>query len=97
VVPGVVVEIRDAEDDSPQAAGSRGAVHEGAFTDSLRPHAGAGDQMVSRAAADERPGRYTVRIEHDGCATWEATGVRVRRDECHVITAELTARLERRP
>jgi len=97
VVPGVVVEIRDADDDTPLAAGARGAVHDGGFTDSLRAHAGTGEQMLSRAAADERPGLYTVRVEHAGYAEWVATGVRVREDGCHVATAELSARLERRP
>jgi hypothetical protein len=97
VVPGVVVEIRDAADDTPLAAGARGAVHDGAFTDSLRPHSGVGDQMVSRAAADERAGRYTVRLEHAGYADWVADGIRVEEDDCHVRTAELIARLERLP
>ena len=95
VVPGVVVEIRDADDDTPLAAGARGAVRDGGFTDSLRPHAGAGEQMLSRAAADERPGLYTVRVEHAGYAEWVEMGIRVGEDGCHVATAELTARLER--
>jgi hypothetical protein len=97
VEPGVVVEIRDGADDTPLAAGAHGAVQDGGFADSLQPYAGAGDQMLSRAAAYERPGLYTVRVEHVGYADWVAAGVRVRDGHCHVATAELTARLERLP
>jgi hypothetical protein len=95
VDPGVVVTIRDAADGKPLASTARGVVRDGAFSDSLRPYGGLGDgTLVSRAAADERPGVYTVTVVHQGYAPWERSGVRVRPGECHVQAASLTADLQ---
>jgi hypothetical protein len=97
VRPGVVVEIRDAFDDTPLAANARGAVHDATFVDSLRPYGSVGNgTLVSRAAADERPGDYTIRVESDGYPPWEGTA-RVRGDECHVETVQLSVYLQRAP
>jgi hypothetical protein len=97
VEPGVVVEIRDATDGSPLAESARGAVREGTFTDSLRPH-GSTDQgvLLSRAAADERAGSYVLVIEHPGYLTFERS-VNVEDGGCHVRTVHLAADLERAP
>jgi hypothetical protein len=93
IVPGVVVEIRDAFDGTPLAASARGVAREGSFVDSLRPHGSLGNgTLVSRAAADERAGSYTVTVEHAGYLTWQR-GARVRANECHVETVTLTAYL----
>jgi hypothetical protein len=95
IVPGVVVEIRDAFDDVPLAANARGAVHQGTFVDSLRPHGSVGDgTLISRAAADERPGEYLIRVEHVSYLTWEDV-VLVRANECHVETVLVSAYLSR--
>ena len=96
-VPGVVVEIRDAFDDAPLAANARGAVHEGTFVDSLRPHSWIGNgTLVGRAAADERPGDYRITVEHEGYLAWEGFA-RVRANECHVETMVVSAYLDRVP
>ena len=80
VVPGLVVEIRDAFDDSPVAETGRGAVHEGEFIDSLQPYGRAGNGvLISRAGADERAGLYSVTVVHEGYFDWRVDGVRVRR------------------
>lgn len=50
---------------------------------------------VRYSMAFERPGTYTVTLAVDGYQVWHATGVVVPRDACHVITAQLTARLVR--
>ena len=99
VIPAVIVEIRDGFDATPLAETARGAVHEGNFTDSLQPYRSVGNGiLVSRAAAWERAGLYTVTVEHAGYAEWRRDGVRARqRDECHVETVELTAYLQRTP
>lgn len=95
VDPGIIVTIRDATDGSPIAATARGLVRDGTFSDSLRPFGGLGDgTLISRAAADERPGVYTVTVEHLGYAPWQRIGVRVRPGECHVASAQLTADLQ---
>jgi hypothetical protein len=97
VRPGVVVEIRDAFDDAPLAASARGAVHEGAFVDSLRPYGTVGNgTLVSRAAADERPGEYRITVEHEGYLAWEGA-VRVGGGECHVETEHLSVYLHQVP
>lgn len=94
--PGVVVEIRDAFDDAPLAANARGAVHDGTFVDSLRPYGSVGNgTLVSRAAADERPGDYRITVEYDGYFPWEG-GAGVRGDECHVETVQLNVYLQRK-
>ena len=98
VEPGVVVEIRDAVDDVPLAAGAAGWVREGTFNDSLRAYGVTeGGTLVSRAAADEREGTYAVEVSHPGYATWAQSGVRVKSDGCHVETVRLQARLVRAP
>ncbi len=98
VEPAVIVEIRDAVDDTPRAAGAAGWVREGTFSDSLRAYGGTGDgTLVSRAAADEREGTYLVEVSHAGYADWQQRGVRVSSDGCHVETARLQARLVRAP
>ena len=95
VRPGVVVEIRDAFDGLALAAEARGGVQAGDFVDSLRPYGSVGNgTLVSRAAADERPGDYRVTVEHEGYAAWEGAA-HVRRDACHVETVFLSVYLHR--
>jgi hypothetical protein len=98
VEPAIVVEIRDAADATPLAAGARGVVRDGAYTDSLRPYGSTieGD-MLTRAAADERAGTYAVEVTHPGYGTWQQLGVRVTRGGCHVETVNLVAELGRAP
>ncbi len=98
VEPGIVVAIRDARDGAPLAAGARGAVREGSYTDSLRPAVGTGEGvLLSRAAAFERPGTYVVTVAHPGYAAWERRGVRVLQGDCHVETVHLVADLDATP
>jgi hypothetical protein len=98
VEPGVVVEIRDANDDTPLAAGATGRASEGAFSDSLRAYeTTALGTLLSRAGADEREGTYVVEISHPGYATWTQSGVGVTGNACHVETVRLQARLTRGP
>lgn len=91
LAPGVVVEVRDAFDGASLAATARGAVHEGAYVDSLRPYGFLGNgALISLSAADERAGTYTVTVEHDGYAAVSRSGVQVRPGVCHVVTAYLS-------
>ena len=50
---------------------------------------------VRYSMAYERAGTYTVTLAVDGYQSWRATGIVVRRDACHVIAVQLTARLVR--
>lgn len=96
--PGIVVEIRDAQTGAALAYGARGAVHEGTFVDSLMPAESSSSDLrdlISRAAAHERPGTYMVEVVHDGYQPWRASAVRVEEGVCHVRQVRLQARLER--
>jgi hypothetical protein len=100
-LPAVEVEIRDGRNGALLTAGARGAVHEGPYLDSLRPHFSVAPLgptlMVTRAAASERAGTYTVEVEHPGYIRWSRSPVLVWRDECHVQTVKLTAWLQPAP
>ena len=98
VEPGIIVEIRDAHTGIPLAGLARGVVRDGAFVDSLRPHSflrsdDIEGSMLSRSAANERAGEYTVEIQRHGYRRWIATDVRVRRGGCHVKTRQIRAAL----
>ncbi len=49
------------------------------------------------SGAHERAGTYTVIVSHPDYQQWQRLGVMVERDECHVITEPLEARLMRQP
>ena len=78
---------------------SRSFGMEGSYQDSLRPfvYDGTPPAMVSRAAAHERPGRYTVEVRASGHVDWHLQNVLVEPGECHVRTVNLEARLQRSP
>lgn len=63
-------------------------VRDGTFQDTLQVFDG------TASGVHERAGTYEVHVEHDQYAPWVRSGVTVTEDECHVITRELTARLQ---
>ncbi len=96
--PAIIVEIRDAVTGVPLAEAARGAVRDGAYIDSLRPAESLGpdpSSMLSRSAAGEREGTYSVEVQRNGYQTWTASGVRVSDGGCHVDTRRLRAQLVR--
>ena len=96
VEPGVEVEVRDAVSDDFLSVVPLGVVREGTYQDSLRIQATTLDdppRVVTLAAADERSGRYTVHINAEGYQAWDTAGVNVAQGDCHVQTAQFTARL----
>lgn len=100
VTPAIVVEIRDATSGAPLANGARGAVHDGAYVDSLTPYEGIGpdpNTLISRRAADERPGNYAIEITHAGYRPWTVAGVRAVAGVCGVITRRVSALLTPAP
>ena len=97
--PAIVVEIRDARTRAALANNARGAVHDGSYVDSLVPYEGTGTGagpllLTSRRAADERPGNYSIEVNHAGYRTWTLGGVRVVAGQCGVKTHRLSALLE---
>ena len=65
-------------------------VTDGVFADTLVAAGGGG---VYSGSVYERPGTYTIVVSHPDYDQWQQAGVFVERDECHVITKQVTARL----
>ncbi len=99
IQPGIIVTIIDSATGEPRAAQASGVAQVGSFTDSLRPYGYDGQPlaMISRHAADERPGTYTVTIHAPGYRDWQGPGLRVSPGECHVQTVSVDARLQSAP
>jgi hypothetical protein len=100
ITPAIVVEIRNARTGAPLANGAKGAVHDGPYVDSLIPYEGIGldpTSLISRRAADERPGTYAVEVNHPGYRTWSVAGVRAVAGQCGVRTHRISASLEPTP
>ena len=102
LVPAIIVEMRDARTGAPLAGLAVGTVRDGAYIDSLRPHSYLDASeltgtMLSRQAAHERSGRYTVEVERPGYQRWTRSDVRVRDADCHVQTQTLRAQLQAIP
>ena len=95
---GIVVEIRDAMTDAYVADQATAIVSEGGFRDSLRvfDRVRVGEDFVgtTRGGAHERAGTYAVEVTAPGYSPWVRAGVQVRRDDCHVRTVSLVARLQ---
>lgn len=90
-LPGVSVEVRDADTQAGLAAIARGAVTEGLFVDSLR----AIGSSTTMQAAYERPGTYTVDVRATGYQPFTTVGVKVTKGECHVNTQTITVNLQK--
>jgi hypothetical protein len=96
VRPGVVVEISDGATGAPRADQARGVIIDASYTDSLRPYGSSKDGvLVSRQAGGERPGTYDVIVVHRGYEPWQVHHIKIGRDECHVRTVTLQAKLTR--
>ncbi|TJY61070.1 carboxypeptidase regulatory-like domain-containing protein [Sinimarinibacterium sp. CAU 1509] len=88
---GILVDPRDAVSNAPLAAHATGRVQDGSYTeDFMLP--GSNDGLLS--AAEERPGTYSIIVEHEGYQTWTLDNVEVKDGICHVNTVRLTAGLE---
>lgn len=64
-------------------------VRDGSFVDTL-PAFGPSEY----SGAGERPGTYSVKVQRAGYRLWQRDGVRVRKDECHVINVRVDVRLQ---
>lgn len=93
-VPGLVIEVRDADAGELPADDVLGITWDGSFVDTLEVFDPAPD-MLELYGATERSGRYDIAISKPGYQTWRRENIRVTEDECHVRTVELEALLER--
>jgi hypothetical protein len=90
-VPPVSVDVRDSVTNALAGRGARIIARDGAFADT----ADFSDSYDGPyGLAHERPGTYTVTVEQQPYRLWSRAGVRVIRDECHVSTESITARLQ---
>ncbi|MBX2992148.1 MAG: carboxypeptidase regulatory-like domain-containing protein [Bacteroidetes bacterium] len=92
---GIQIDIRDSLSGQPAAIGATVVVQHNTYIDTLRGILLADSLTVS--GAYERPGIYTIIITKSGYVDWIRPDVVVNKDECHVITVRLEARLERVP
>ena len=94
LLPAVEVEVRDSVSDVLLTPGSRGAVRDGEYVDSLRPWRYQGDTVVTLGGAFDRPGTYDVTVAHPGYETWRYHDVQIANGSCGAGTTRLTARLQ---
>jgi hypothetical protein len=98
LVAAVSVTIVDSIGGGSLTNGATVRVQDGAYADSITvPIDTSSNFAPTIALAWERPGVYQVTVRHAGYRDWNASNVRVTKDECHVHTAVLTARLIRVP
>ena len=93
-VPGVVVQISDSKTGAPLADSALAIAREKEYADTLDPFEYTSEgPLGSQQGAGERAGTYDVIVTRPGYVQWRAHGVRVAKDECHVKTVFLEARL----
>lgn len=90
---GVNLSVRNAVTQQPVVAGVRGALHEGAYLDSLHVFTDIEGAIFSLAGAVERPGTYRVEVVAAGYLPWARDNVVVTADRCHVMPVSIQADL----
>ncbi|HUF11803.1 MAG TPA: hypothetical protein VMN78_01735 [Longimicrobiales bacterium] len=86
----VAVTVLDAVTGENLAPEATVRVTDGTFAENLVATPGTG---VYSGVVYEREGTYTIVVSRPEYDQWQRAGVVVERDECHVITEEVTARL----
>lgn len=87
---GITVLVLDSATNTPVGEGASIIATDGAFADTVITVA---DYEGPYGFVHERAGSYTVVVEKDGFQHWSTSDVRVTRDDCHVHTTSITARL----
>ncbi len=93
--PAIVLEIVDIVTNVSPLVPSRITVTDGQFVERYPPAGGTGVVQPQYSFAFERAGRYSILVETPGFLDWSASNIEVRKGECHVATARITARLQR--
>jgi hypothetical protein len=89
------ISVRDARTGLPAANNVVATAQDINFIDTLRTFPfGNPDSALTLHGVYERAGVYTVILRKVGYQDWIRTDVIVNRDECHVITVQLDARLQ---
>lgn len=92
-VPAISVAVVDSVNNTPAGRGAKIVARDGVYADTARFTASDGPYGL----AYERAGTYTVSVQQQGYRLWSISGINVSRDECHVRTMPLTARLQSSP
>lgn len=85
--PALIVTALDSVSEAP-VSNAIMSVRDGTFVDTLDVYGNKG------YGPSERPGRYTVNVQAATYQSWTTSNVEVTADVCHVITVELTAKLQ---
>jgi hypothetical protein len=94
---GLIVEVRDSVTGEPAAVGARLVARDGAYADTSKQLPDPYTDPLVLHAAGERAGWYDVSVKKAGYSDWRRTPVRVTKDDCHVRTVRLAARLQPAP
>jgi hypothetical protein len=95
VEPAVVVEVRNAATDAPEAQNADGILVEGSYIDTMHVKTETKDGIpLALAGGMGRAGTYAILIEKTGFKTWMRAGVHVDDGTCGPETETLTARIE---
>jgi hypothetical protein len=92
--PGIALTIVDGATGNPIEGEGTVVATEGSYSETVSLP-GVPPAPGFAALAYERPGTYRVEIQVPGYLPWVMSSVRVSRDDCHVETVALTARLTR--
>lgn len=88
----VIAAARDSVTGGQLGAPPTGTVTDGRYRETMRAYLKR-DGVYVLTAGEERRGTYDVEIRAEGYRTWRRTGVEVKHDGCHVVTAELDIRM----
>ena len=95
--PAILLEVRESGTGNPAANGAKGVVEDGAYIDSLKVVGWSGppapETELLMAAAFDRPGTYSIRLEKPGYQTWVRAGVVVGTDDCGTQQAQIVTQL----
>ncbi len=89
-VPAINVLVRLGASTTPTSEGVTVVANSGSFTETLQTQSAIDPLFVG---AYERQGTYTVTVSKEGYQTYTSAPFTVSRDECHVITKQLTVAL----
>jgi len=93
-IVGLTVTVQDSVTGAPAYAGATVIARDGTYADSASRPANSTDTFPLPLAG-ERAGTYDVTVRESGYLDWTRKGVQVTRNECHVNTVAVTAKLQR--
>lgn len=96
-VPAISITVIDSVTRAGLFQGTTVRAIDGSYIDSVTMTENPGADIVPISLAFEHAGTFRVTVTHPGYIAWIATDVRVKKDGCHVQTAQLTADLVRVP